>query len=223
MEVGVALPVPVADHVHRDAIDVDGHLGAVIAIESAQEDLLRLPAARVLRDDEPRHQLEHVLGRLARAQLQVELAHAARGSRRLRPLRGDDHLGERDRRRSQVEVDLDRFRVLLDDRFPFRGLESDRASPQRVLARFEPADREVAVRVRDGSALRSDDFHSNERCGLVRFGVLGRTAKDVREGRARRERAGEREDGGDRGESHEANVLLRRRAARRNRRAGRIF
>ena len=54
----------VAGHVHRQAVDAGGEVGAMVEVEAAQEVLVGLAVTRVLGDDDPRHEFQH----LARAQ-----------------------------------------------------------------------------------------------------------------------------------------------------------
>ena len=63
--------------IHRD-----GHIGAVVGVEAAQEDLFGFAAAGVLGNDEARHQLQHLMGRAIGADVQIELTHGPRGGRR---------------------------------------------------------------------------------------------------------------------------------------------
>ena len=55
VHVRVTLAMRVRRQVQRHPIQVVGEIGAVIQIEAAQEILVGLPAARVLRDDDARH------------------------------------------------------------------------------------------------------------------------------------------------------------------------
>jgi hypothetical protein len=64
IEVGVALAMSVADQVDRHPVDEGGEVGAVIEIEAAQEKLVGLARAGMLR----RHQPGHVLEQVAAAQ-----------------------------------------------------------------------------------------------------------------------------------------------------------
>jgi hypothetical protein len=90
VEIGVALPVAVADQVDRDAVHEHRHVGAVIGVEAAEEVLVRLAAAGVLHDVEPGDDLEDVGGTRVRAQLEVAIADRARrgGGARARGARG---------------------------------------------------------------------------------------------------------------------------------------
>src|SRR2546422_3922969 len=60
VQIGVALAVGMARQVHRHAIDVDAEVGAVVEIEAAQEILVRLAAAAVLRDHHAGNAFQHV-------------------------------------------------------------------------------------------------------------------------------------------------------------------
>ena len=82
VEIGVPLPVRVRGHVDRHALESRLEIRAVIEVEAANEVLVRLPVARVLRDDEAGHGLEQLA--LARdwAEAQVRGADVALGSRR---------------------------------------------------------------------------------------------------------------------------------------------
>ena len=63
VDVGVALAVGVRRHVDRHAVHVGREVGAVVEVEAAQEVLVGLAVAAVLRDDQPGHDLEHFAGR----------------------------------------------------------------------------------------------------------------------------------------------------------------
>src|SRR5207245_10154668 len=60
VEVGVALAVRVRSQVDRHALDRREEVGAVVEVEPAQEVLVCLSRAAVLRDDESRYELEHL-------------------------------------------------------------------------------------------------------------------------------------------------------------------
>jgi len=64
--------MPVRGHVHRHAVDARGEVGAVVEleVEAAQEILVRLAVATVLRDDDPGHEFQHLARALGRAALQ---------------------------------------------------------------------------------------------------------------------------------------------------------
>ena len=64
VEVGIPLPVRVRPEVHRHAVERGEEVGAVVEVETAEEVLVRLSGSAVLRDDETRHELQH----LARSQ-----------------------------------------------------------------------------------------------------------------------------------------------------------
>lgn len=51
MHVGVALAVRMAHHVHRDAIDKNGEVGAVVGVESTEKNLIGFAAAVMLAND----------------------------------------------------------------------------------------------------------------------------------------------------------------------------
>ncbi len=59
VDVGIALPVRVRRQVHRHVVYRGEEVGAVIEIEAAQEILVRLAVAAVLRDDHSGNVLEH--------------------------------------------------------------------------------------------------------------------------------------------------------------------
>jgi hypothetical protein len=65
VEIGVAVAVRVRRHVDRHAGDEGREVGAVVEVEAAQEVLVRLAVAAVLRDDHAGHELEQ-LGRAQR-------------------------------------------------------------------------------------------------------------------------------------------------------------
>src|SRR5712691_2510195 len=143
VQVGVALAVRVRGHVHRHSVEVHAHVGPVVGVEAAQEDLVGLPTALVLREDQPGHDAQDVLGREARPQQEVAVAHraCARGSERAvrldvglenrlrrRPRRRADRVAQRRRRRirqleADLVVELDRHRPSL----PRGGLEAQLA------------------------------------------------------------------------------------------------
>ena len=56
-----------AREIDGNAVDRSGEIGAVIEVEAAQEVLVRLPVAAVLRDDQARHGLEDLAGAIERA------------------------------------------------------------------------------------------------------------------------------------------------------------
>jgi hypothetical protein len=57
-------------HVDGHAVDAGGEVGAVVEVEAEQEVLVGLAVARVLRDDEAGHELEHLARALRRAAAQ---------------------------------------------------------------------------------------------------------------------------------------------------------
>ena len=85
VEVGVALAVAVGTMLTGTPSTEIGDVGAVVGVEAAQEDLLRLAAAGVLRDDQPRNDPEQVLGGHPRPKLDVELADTPARRRPRRP------------------------------------------------------------------------------------------------------------------------------------------
>ena len=108
VEIGIALAVRVGDHVHRRAIDRHGEIAAVIEVEAAQEILVGLPLAAMLRDDHARDRLEHLC--LAHERADVELP------RRDRPLAR--RLGDADQvLRRILDVGQIRERPLPDDHY----------------------------------------------------------------------------------------------------------
>ncbi len=86
MEIGVALAVRVRRHVHRNPVQVHAHVGAVVRVEPAQEDLVGLSAALMLGQDEPGDDAQDVLGREARAQQEIAIAHRASAGGGQRPI-----------------------------------------------------------------------------------------------------------------------------------------
>ena len=68
MHISIALPVGMADHIHRDAIDGNGEIRAVIRIEAAEQNLVGFAAAMMLADDQPRHQAQNVARRIRSAE-----------------------------------------------------------------------------------------------------------------------------------------------------------
>src|SRR5262249_44035343 len=78
VKVGVALPMPVAGQVDRRSVDEERHVGAVIRVEAAQEQLVRLAATLVLRDHQAGYDPEDVFGRCSRAKHQVSIANGLR-------------------------------------------------------------------------------------------------------------------------------------------------
>jgi len=62
VQVGVALAVAVARQIERDVVEAGREIGAVVEVEAAQEVLVGLTAAAVLRRDQAGHGLEHLRG-----------------------------------------------------------------------------------------------------------------------------------------------------------------
>ena len=96
VQVEVALAVGVGARVDRDAVEVGGEVGAVVEVEAAQEELVRLAGAGVLGGDQAGHGLEQLADPVDGAQLEVEPADAPfRGRVRLPdlglPTSVDDH------------------------------------------------------------------------------------------------------------------------------------
>jgi hypothetical protein len=77
VQVGVALAVRVAGHVGRHAVDEGGEVGAVVEVVAAQEILVRLAVAGMLRDDQPGHGLQHLAGPQQRQVGEALAAHGA--------------------------------------------------------------------------------------------------------------------------------------------------
>ena len=73
MEVGVALPMCVAYHVHGHPIDGDVDIGAMIDIEATEKDLFRLTTPCVLTNKQSRHLPEQFLRRFHRVRAQVDV------------------------------------------------------------------------------------------------------------------------------------------------------
>ena len=148
MEIGVALAVRVRRHVHRYAVQVHAHVGPVVGVEPAQEDLVGLPSPLVLRQNQPGHGAQDVLRRHARPEQEVPLAHRARagsgqrafglhvgledGLRRSRG--GADRLAQRRRRFGQLEVDL--VVELGGDRLPVAGRRLEAQLARRLQRRL---------------------------------------------------------------------------------------
>ena len=86
VQVRVSLSVRVRRQVHGDAVEVDAHVGAVVRIESAQEELIGFAAALVLRQQKAWHDAEDVLGREPGPQEEVAGAHRSRTRGRERSL-----------------------------------------------------------------------------------------------------------------------------------------
>src|SRR5215472_11387146 len=62
MQVGVPLAVTVAWHVDGNTVDRKGDIGAVVGVETAQEELIRFAPTLVLSSDQPGHDLDDRLG-----------------------------------------------------------------------------------------------------------------------------------------------------------------
>ena len=69
VEVGIALPVGMTDHVDRQAIDKDGYVGAVIGIETTEEILGCFSSSLVLDDDQAGYVIKDFLRGGVRPQL----------------------------------------------------------------------------------------------------------------------------------------------------------
>ncbi len=121
VQIGVALAVRVAAQVERDAVEGGEEVGPVVEVEAAQEVLVRLPGAAVLRDHQARNELQH----LARAQDGPVLDQLAGDLPRARGLgRPDAAL--------VVAADVDLLDVLLG---PLRGPRIGRLARRFVRAR----------------------------------------------------------------------------------------
>jgi len=59
IEVRIALSMSVARKIHRHSVHVHGEVGAMVEIEAAQEVLIRLSGAAVLRDDHAGNDLQN--------------------------------------------------------------------------------------------------------------------------------------------------------------------
>ena len=79
IEFDPALPVAVRGEIDRDAVHEDGEIGAMIEVEAAQEVLVGLPRAAVLRDDDAGDGLEDFGGARQRAAGELLTAHGALG------------------------------------------------------------------------------------------------------------------------------------------------
>jgi hypothetical protein len=71
-------------HVDRHAFHARQEVGAMVEVEAAQEQLVRLPVTRVLRDDQARNQLEDLAGAQERPVFELFVEHGA-FARRARP------------------------------------------------------------------------------------------------------------------------------------------
>ncbi len=71
MKIGITLAVGVAAQVHRQTIDEECDVGAVIGIEASEQILFRLAAALVLADDEAGNQTQHVGDPTLREKLEI--------------------------------------------------------------------------------------------------------------------------------------------------------
>lgn len=60
MHVGIALTMRMAHHVHWNSIDENRKVGAVIRVKSAEKNLIRLAAAVVLANDQPRREAQNI-------------------------------------------------------------------------------------------------------------------------------------------------------------------
>jgi len=105
IDVGVALAVGVRGHVDGNAVDARREIRAVVEVEAAQEVLVRLAVAAVLRDDQARHDLEDFARAQDRPALELDrehdtLAGGARFADQADPGGRDDDLLERRRRRN---------------------------------------------------------------------------------------------------------------------------
>ncbi len=81
VQVGVALAVRVRRQVHGHAVDPGCEVRAVVEVEAAQEHLVRLARAAVLRDDQARHCLENLAGAKPGPSLELGRADDALGGR----------------------------------------------------------------------------------------------------------------------------------------------
>lgn len=81
VEVEIALPMAVGTHVDGHAVQVDGEIGAVVEIESAQEILVGLPGARVLGGDHAGDGLDQFADAQERRQVVVRIPNHALGRR----------------------------------------------------------------------------------------------------------------------------------------------
>ena len=57
VEICVALAMAVTAHIHRHAVDACGEIRAVVEVKAAEEELIGLAAAAMLRCDQTRHRL----------------------------------------------------------------------------------------------------------------------------------------------------------------------
>ena len=100
VQIGVALPVGVAPEVHGQAVGEEGDVGAVVAVESAQEVLVGLAPAVVLRDHEAGDQAQDVRGPALGPELEAlagdeDLRGGRQGGRGLHHHGGQDGLRRR--------------------------------------------------------------------------------------------------------------------------------
>ena len=82
VQIGIALAVGMAHHVHRDAVDEDREVRAMIRVEATEKNLIRLAAAVVLPQDQAWHKPKHVGRSIGRAQFQVAGPACSFGGRR---------------------------------------------------------------------------------------------------------------------------------------------
>ena len=81
VQVGVTLAVTVARQVHRHPVDARGEVSAVIEVEAAQEELVRLPRAGMLRENQAGHGFKHFTGTRERAPFKLFRTDGSFGSR----------------------------------------------------------------------------------------------------------------------------------------------
>ena len=74
VQIAVALPMRMRGHVHGHAVYEAGEIGAVVQVKAAQEILIGLAIAAVLRDDHAWHKLQHLRRPQAWAALAINLA-----------------------------------------------------------------------------------------------------------------------------------------------------
>ena len=89
VQVGVALPVGMADEVDGYAVDGERNVGAVVGVETAQEQLVGFASALMLSNHEPRDRAQQVGRRMARHGEEVAVANDGCACRREWPF-GDD-------------------------------------------------------------------------------------------------------------------------------------
>nr|WP_255615653.1 hypothetical protein [Polymorphobacter sp. PAMC 29334] len=131
IDVSEALSVRVRPHVDRHTVDELGEVGAVIEVEAAQEILVGLAAARMLRSDETWDDFEQFADPLNRTIFEVDLSDCPLGCRIGNPNKvcrapGNDDLGPR-RRGRRIDRHVDSFGTSLSGSGKERRAKKHRA------------------------------------------------------------------------------------------------